>query len=586
MFSRRSLDHDLDDEVRAHIHLAIEEKMQSGLSCEQAHLAAVREFGGVTQIKENYRIDRGIGWLETLSRDLRFAVRTLWKSPGFTAVVVLTLSVGIGGNTAIFSIVNGVLLNPLPFPQPAQLVSLHESKPNFQEGSISYPNFLDWRSDNKTFASMALTRNWSFSMTGRGEAEQLNGQYLSAGFFAVLGIHPLLGREFPSNEEQRGAAPAALISEGLWRRKFDASPGIIGQNITLDGRNFSVVGVVPSSFRLEFSNFRQKDVYVPIIRWDNPLLMKRGGGLGFHGIGRLRDRATLDQARADMDEVTRNLASAFPDANRGIGATLKPLKEQIVAETRPFLLVLVAAVGFVLLIACVNVASLLLARSSRRSREFAVRTALGASRGRVLRQLLTESLLLGTAAGALGLSAALFGTRSVLRMVAAALPRAEEVGIDLRVLAFTLAVSLFTGILFGLAPAWKISHANPQIALKEGGRTATGSHHRALGTLVVVEMAVALVLLAGAGLMIRSLMRLWNVDPGFDPHGRVGLRLVNAAGRNRRVSQRHPCDAARTRHHIRVCARRQGRFANVGSPSHGERRRHCLLARRSAQACG
>jgi predicted permease len=538
MFRRRSLDHDLDDELRAHIDLAIEEKIQCGLSPEQAHRAAMREFGNVTQTKESYRIDRGIGWFETLSQDLRFAVRTLWKSPGFTAVVVLTLAVGIGGNTAIFSIVNGVLLNPLPFPRPAELISLHESKPNFQEGSISYPNFLDWRNDNKTFASMALTRSWSFSMTGRGDAEQLNGQYLSAGFFGVLGIHPLLGREFSANEEQRGAAPAALISEGLWRKKFNASPGILGQDITLDGRNFSIVGVIPASFRQQFSNFRQKDVYVPIMQWDNPILMKRGGGLGFHGIGRLKDSTTLDQARADMDQVTRNLAMAFPDANHGIGATLKPLKEQMVGEARPFLLVLLVAVGFVLLIACLNVASLLLARSASRSREFAVRTALGASRGRVLRQLLTESLLLGTAAGALGLVAAMFGTRSVLKVLPAALPRAEEVGVDLRVLVFTLAVSLFTGILFGLAPAWKTSRANPQTALKEGGRTTTGSHHRALGTLVIVEMAVALVLLAGAGLMISSLMRLWNVDPGFNPHGVLDFGLsmppaVNTASPDR-----------------------------------------------------
>jgi predicted permease len=525
LIGRSKQDADLDDEIRAHIELAISEHKQRGLSDEEARIAALRAFGGVTQVKEHYRTDRGFGWFEALVQDVRFALRTLWKRPGFTAVVVLTLALGIGGNTAMFSIVNGVLLNPLPFPQPAQLVSLHESKPNFQSGSISYPNFLDWRSSNKTFASMALARRWSFSMTGRGDAEQLQGQFLSAGFFSVLGVHPLLGREFTENEERRGAAPVVLISEGLWRRKFDASPAVLGQNITLDGKNYSIVGVIPASFRLEYSNFRQKDVYAPILQWDNPLLLNRGGGLGFHGIGRLKPGVTLDEARADMGEVTRNLAAAFPGVNRGMGATIKPLKEEMVGEVRPFLLVLLAAVGFVLLIACVNVASIMLARSASRNREFAVRAALGASRGRVLRQLLTESLLLGGAAGAMGLAAAVYGTHFALKALPAALPRAEEVGVDLRVLAFTFGLSLLTGVLFGLAPAWKTSRSNPQAALQRGGRGAIESHNRVLGALVIAEMAIALVLLAGAGLMIRSLVRLWGVDPGFNPHNVLDFGL-------------------------------------------------------------
>jgi predicted permease len=519
MFGRRKLNAELDEELRAHIDLSAAENMRRGLSRDEARAVALREFGGVTQIAECYRSQRGLSSIEMLAQDVRFAVRMLAKSPGFTLVAVLTLAIGIGGNTAIFSIVNGVLLNPLPFPHPEQLVSLHESKPNFAEGSISYPNFLDWRRENHSFSSMALSRSWSFSMTGRGDAEQLQGQYISDGFFAVLGVRPLLGREFTEAEEQPGAAPVAIISEGLWRRKFDASPSVTGQNITLDGRNFSVAGVIPAGFRLQFFNFRERDVYVPILQWDNPQLMRRGGGLGFHGIGRLKPGIALDQARGDMGEVTRNLAAAYPDADRGIGVTLESLKEQIVGEARPFLLVLLGAVGFVLLIACVNVASLLLARSASRGREFAVRTALGASRGRLLRQLLTESLLLGVTSGVAGLGAAVLGTQTAINALPAALPRAEEIGVDPRVLGFTLAVSLFTGILFGLAPALKTARANPQTALKNTGRTSTGTQHRTLSVLVVAEMAIALVLLAGAGLMIRSLVRLWGVNPGFDAHG-------------------------------------------------------------------
>jgi len=525
LFRGGKLDADLDEELRAHLELATEENLRRGLSREDARRTALCEFGGVTQIKERYRSERGIGWMEALGQDLRFAARMLCKSPGFTTIVVLTLALGIGGNTAIFSIVNGVLLNPLPFPHPDQLVALHESKPNFQNGSISYSNFLDWRKDNRTFAGMALERAYSLSMTGRGDAEQLDAEFLSDGYFAVLGVRPILGREFTPGDEQLGSAPVAMIGEGLWRRKFDASPNVLGQPVTLDGKNFSIIGVIPATLKLRVSNFRVSDIYAPIPQWNNTLLMNRGAGLGFHGIGRLKPGVTIEQARADMDKVTRDLANAYPDADSGIGASLRPLKEQMVAEAKPFLLILLGAVGFVLLIACVNVGGLLLARSASRSREFAVRTALGATRARISRQLLTESLLLSSASGALGLALALWGTRAALRILPAALPRADEVGVDLRVLAFTVAVSILTGILFGMAPVFKSSKVDPQVELKRTARGTTSSHHRALGTFVVIEMAIALVLLAGAGLMIRSLVGLWNVDPGFNAHGVLNFGL-------------------------------------------------------------
>jgi predicted permease len=517
IFRSRQLDADLDEELRVHIDLAIAESLKRGMSPEAAKTEALRAFGGLTQTRERYRVERGFPWLEPLAQDLRFAVRMLVKNPAFTAIAILTLALGIGGNTAIFSIVNGVLLNPLPFSQPDRLVALHESKPNFENGSISYPNFIDWRRDNRTFSSMGLSRRWAFSLTGRGDAEQVNANFISAGYFDVLGIHPLYGREFTIAEEQQGAAPVALISEGLWRRKFNAASNILGQTVTLDGKTFSIIGVIPASLHLRIPGFRDQDVYAPIGQWGNTILLNRGAGLGFHGLARLTPGTTVAQARADMLRVTRNLATAFPDSDRGVGASVTPLKQQIVGDAQPFLLVLLAAVAFVLLIACVNVASLLLARSAARSREFAMRTALGASRNRVVRQLLTESLLLGIASGVVGLSLAVLGTHAALKVLPAALPRAEEIGLDFRVLAFTTIVSLLTGTLFGLAPALAISRSNPLPALKDSGRGASSANHRALSVFVVVEIAMALVLLTGAGLMIRSLVSLWNVDPGFNP---------------------------------------------------------------------
>jgi hypothetical protein len=254
----------------------------------------------------------------------------------------------------MFSIVNGVLLNPLPFPGPDRLVTLHESKPNFEQGSISYPNFLDWQRDNRTFTAMAATRRYAFVLTGRGEAEQVKAEFVTADFFPLLGVNPILGRTFTQSEEQPGAGPVALISEGLWRRKFDAASDVLGKSITLDGKDFTIVGVIPAGFRLLTPSFHEQHVYAPLRKWTNPLLMNRSAGLGIHGIGRLKPRVTIAQARADMAEVTRNLATAFPDADHDISASILPLKEQMVGDARPFLMVLLAAVGFVLLIVCVN----------------------------------------------------------------------------------------------------------------------------------------------------------------------------------------------------------------------------------------
>ena len=462
-----------------------------------------------------------------LLQDLRYALRQCLRTPGLTAVLVITIALGVGANTALFSVVNSVLLNPLPYPQPEQLVALRQSKANFEFGTIPYPNFRDWQKDNRTFSSIAVWRSYAFSLTGAGDAVQVTGEYVSSDFFPILGMKPLLGRTFAPGEDEIGAGPVALISEGLWQRKFDSAADILTKGITLDGKSYAIVGVIPSTFHFWRGGSSPREVFVPIGQWKNNLLTSRGAGLGINGIGRLKPGVTIEQARADMAAVTNNLAAAFPDANKGTGARLIPFKEWMVGSVGPFLLVLLASVGFVLLIACVNVANLLLARSTGRTREFAIRAALGASQNRVVKQLLTESILLAFAGGALGALLAAWGTRAALAVLPTALPRAEEIGLDARVLFFTVAISLLAGILFGLAPALKMSTPKLQDSLKEGGRSVSGGRHRVQGVFIVAEMAMALVLLAGAGLMIRSLARLWSIDPGFNPENvmTVGLSL-------------------------------------------------------------
>jgi predicted permease len=464
--------------------------------------------------------------LQTIRQDLRYGLRMLGKNPGFTVVAVLTLAIGIGANSALFSVINGVLLNPLPFAQPNQLVTLSESKPNFEYGSISYPNFRDWQKENRTLSSLAAYRSYAFSLTGAGEAQQVKGEFISSDTFPLLGVKPLLGRTFAKGEDEIGAAPIALLTEGLWRRKFGANGDILGKTIVLDGRSYAIVGVIPATFHIAVPSFPDnQEVFVPLGQWNNPLLNHRGAGLGIHGMGRLKPGVTIRQAQADMDSVTSSLAAIYPDADKGIGARLIPLRGAMVGRFQPILLMLLAAVGFVLLIACVNVANLLLARSTSRTREFALRAALGAARSRVIRQLLTECILLSLVGGGLGLLLAAWGTRAALGILPEALPRAEQVGVDAHVLLFTAGISLLAGILFGLVPALKTSRPDMNETLKQGGRGSSGSRHGVQTVFVVAEMALALVLLIGAGLMVRSLSQLWKTDPGFDPHNAMTFGL-------------------------------------------------------------
>ena len=394
----------------------------------------------------------------------------------------------------------------------------------FSHSSISYPNYLDWVRNQRSFSSMAAFREENYNLTGMGEPERVKAEMVSADFFSVLGVNPVAGRLLRPEEDQVGAQPVALISGGFWKRKFGSSPDALGKTLRLDGVGYTVVGVIPADFRYQSGNFHNSDVYVPIGQWNDPTFRDRRAGMGMDAVGRLKPGVTLQQAQADMDTVAQGLAETYPDADKGTGIALLSLKQDVVGDIRPFLLVLLAAVGFVLLIACVNVANLLLARSTGRTREFAIRAALGAGQGRVIRQLLTESLVLSCAGGGLGLLLASWGTQAAIRLMPEALPRAQSVQIDSRVLLFTLAASVLAGIFFGLAPALGTSRAGLHATLKEGGRGSSGARHRLQGLFVVVEMAMALVLLVGAGLMIRSLAKLWSVNPGFNPQQRGHFR--------------------------------------------------------------
>jgi len=460
--------------------------------------------------------------MTTLAQDLRYAIRMLLKSSGFAAIAILTLALGIGANTTLFSVVNGVLLNPLPYPHSEELVAVYAKMPGFDQGPVVYLNFLDWQRDTKTFSSMAIYRNEGYNVNGTAEAERLSGSMISAGFFSTLGVQPILGRTFRSADDQVGAAPVVILGGGLWGRKFGSSPEVIGKSLIMNGTSYTVVGVIPPGFTFYGHD---RDVYTPIGQWNDPSFRDRRISVSAHVVGRLKPGVTLAQAQADMDVIARNLAAAFPVADKNMDIALVSMKEDIVGNVQPFLLVLLAAVGFLLLIACANVANLLLARSMSRSREFAIRAALGAGHWRVIRQLLAESVLLAGLGGALGLLLAWGGVTAVLRTLPGTLPRAAEISLDGRVLVFTLALSLFAAIIFGLAPAFKGSRTSAMETLRESGRGSVGGRHRLQRIFVAIEVATALILLVGAGLMLRSLSALWRANPGFNPSHAVTFSL-------------------------------------------------------------
>ena len=465
--------------------------------------------------------------METLFKDIRYAIRGLLKQPAFTAIAIVTLALGIGANTAIFSVVNAVLLKPLPYEDPDRLVVLFENISG-RTIPVSYLNFADWRDQSKVFQSVSAVRSQeSFNLTGVGEAERLQGRLVSASFFSTLATIPIRGRDFLAEEDRPGAVPAVILSYRLWQRSFGADEGIIGRQLTLNNQSFTVVGIAPASFQFG----PEADISVPI-GLSAERFRLRGRDPGVSVVARLKDAITPEQAQAELNTIAARLEQQYPDTNGGRRVRIDSLLHNVTGDVRATLLILLSAVGFVLLIACANVANLLLARSAARQKEIAIRTALGASRLRVIRQLLTESVLLALAGGAVGLLLVIWGTDLIISYLPEGIPRIREVGVDALVLAFTLAASLLTGIVFGLAPALQSSNPNLSETLKEGERSSSGRRQRVRGILVVSEVAMTLVLLVGAGLLVKSFWRLQNVDPGFNPRNLLTMQISVSAGAN------------------------------------------------------
>jgi putative ABC transport system permease protein len=466
----------------------------------------------------------GANVLSDLWQDLRYALRTLIKNPGFTVVAVVALALGIGANTAIFSVVNSVLLRPLPYKDPDQLMMVWEenSKSGYPRDTPTVANFLDWRNQNQTFVGMAAMAYQSFNLTGVGDPERIDGRRVSATLFPLLGVDAQLGRTFTPEEDQRGAAHVVILSNAVWQRRFGGDPHIIGKSLTLNNESYSVVGVMPPRFQFPS---RYDELWVPIAFDSN-----ESGDRSSHYLkvlGRLKPDETLVQAQADLTAIATRLQQQYPKTNTDLGAVVTPLHEQLVGDIKPFLLILLGAVGLVLLIACANVANLLLARAAVRQKEIAVRVALGASKWRLIRQFLTESVLLCVIAAVVGLILAVAGLFLLKAFIPPEISIARDVWIDTRVLGFTFGVSILTGLIFGLAPATQAAKFNLNETLKEGGRdSSSGSRrNRVRAGLVVAEVAISLVLLIGAGLLINSFIRLRTTDPGFDTDNMLTMSI-------------------------------------------------------------
>jgi len=522
-FSRKHHDENMNEELRFHIEQQTAANITSGMTPEEARRQAVLQFGGVEAVKEGCREQRRGFWLESLWADVRYGLRALRRNPGFAAVAILTLALGIGANTAIFSVVEGVVLAPLPYREPDRLVMVLESNLRFPEDAISYPNFQDWQRNARSFQQMsAIMIEQGFDLTGPGTPEHLEGSRISSGLFSTLGVNLILGREFSPQEDRPGGAPVAIISSGVWKNRFAGSPQVLGQSVTLDGVVCTIVGVAPPEARLVSE---RGDVYAPLAQGDPIVLNARGSHAGMLSIARLKSGVTIAQAQSEMSAIQEHLDQLYPNADAGLGATVLPLKQQIVGDVSGTLLLLLSAVGLVLMIACANVANLLLARSAARSREFAVRSALGAGRMRIGQQLVTESVLLSLAGGVLGLALAKWGVNLALAAVPRSLPRTENIGVNASVLLFAFGASIAVGILFGLAPSLKSSKVDLQASLKEGGRGSTSGNHRAQNALVVVQMALTLVLLVSAGLLFRTIRHLSQTDPGFDTQHVIAFKV-------------------------------------------------------------
>ncbi|MGB2900213.1 MAG: ABC transporter permease [Candidatus Acidiferrum sp.] len=523
MLRRERLDHDLDEELRSHIEMRAADNLAAGMSPEAARHEAQKRFGNTALLKEDTRNADIIGWLDVAARDFHYALRMLQRSPGFTAVAVLTLALGIGANTAIFSVINSVLLRPLPYHDPGSLVMVWETNSQHPKphNTVSPPNFLDWQTRNTVFSDMAYIADVRNNLTGNGDPEEVVIQAVSANFFSVLGVNPLLGPGFTPENGQAGHDNVVILSYGLWKDRFAGDPAIVGKSILLNGKPLTVVGVAPQNF-----NWFIKDGSLTSAKprlW-SPFVFPQS----FHDhkqIGRfltvaarLKPGVTAAQAQAEMTAIAAHLEHEYPDFDGHWSVNVVPLRQQLSGELRPALLILFGAVAFVLLIACANVSSLLLARAASREREMAIRTAIGASRWRIARQLLMESLLLAVIGGGIGVALTVLGTNALLAASPHNLLDLPSVSIDLRLLAFAAAATLLAGLLFGFLPSYVSAHSQISQTLREGGRgSSTGKRRRfARSAFVVAQLSLALVLLAGSGLLIRSFVRLVGVHPGFD----------------------------------------------------------------------
>ena len=521
---RRQAERELDDELRAYVALLADEHERAGLPPDEARRRALREAGGVSRVKEEVRDARAGAAFEVLAQDVRYGARALARNPGFTAAAVLALALGIGATTAILGVVDAVLLRPLPYADAARLVTvLHDGR-----DPVAAANFLDWKAGTRAFAGMGAAQAWGPNLSGGDRPERVSGLRLSADMLPLLGVRPALGRAFGAAEDVPGGDRVAVIGHRLWQRHFGGRASAVGASIVLDGEPFTVIGVMPDSFAFAPFWVRDAEIFAPLAL-DGAAASR--GAQTLRVFARLAPGATLDQARADVARVTTRLEAMYPGTNRGV--TVRPLMELVVGDVRPALLMLLSAVGLVLLAACANVAHLLLARGVARRRELAIRTALGATRLRTLRQLLTESLLLAVLGGAGGVLLALAGVRALVLLAPSFVPRVETVGLDGRVLAASAAITLLCGIAFGLLPGGRVGRAelSGPDAFRDGGRgtTAGPAGQRLRGALVASEFALAVVLLVGAGLMMRSFVALRAIDPGFDPRG-VAAATVSVTG--------------------------------------------------------
>ena len=521
LLRRDQVEQELDEELRYHLERQIDENLARGMNVDEARYAALRAMGGIEQQKERCRDMRRVTFIEDLAQDLRYGVRVLAKSPVFTAITVLTLALGIGANTAIFSVVNALLLRPLPFRDAERLVMLWENNPNLDAGQnpISRANFRAWREQSNSFDGMAAFSDQRLNLTGDGEPEEVSVQLATPELFQVLGVEPILGRGMTQEDGRPSAPNVAVLSYGIWQRRFGGDAGVVGRPITLNGAPFTVIGVLPAGFqwhiRRSSNSGRPAEIWTVL-----PMPTEGPGTRGrfLSAVARVKPGVSLEQAEAEMKTIAARLEQDSP-YNKGYSAEVIPLREQFVGNVRPALLILLGAVGFVLLIACANIANLLLARAAAREKEIALRTALGAGRMRIVRQLLTESLLLALMGSLLGLGLAWWGTRALVAISPRDLVNLQGFGINQTVLAWTLGVSLLTGIIFGLAPALEATRFNLNDVLKEGGKGTGGQSSRSSrlrSALVVAEVALALVLLASAGLMVKSFAYMRKINTGFN----------------------------------------------------------------------